>query len=53
MPDPQMPDTGLGWYVDVPADLDLPPHLRQPHDVASLLTAGPSAPSEPTPAEVP
>ena len=43
-----VPDTRLGWDVDVPADLDLPPDLQLPHDVASLLSATP-----PVPAEVP
>jgi len=34
-----VPDERLGWDVDVPDDLDLPPHLRLPGDVAGLLTA--------------
>lgn len=52
-----VPDTLLGWDVDIPADLDLPGDLRLPLDVASLLTVAPpaaqTAPAEPAPAEVP
>lgn len=34
-----MPDDRLGWDVDVPADLELPEHLRLPGDITALLSA--------------
>jgi 2-phospho-L-lactate guanylyltransferase len=43
-----VPDERLGWDIDVAADLDLPPSLPLPGDVAGLLTV-----VEPVPVEVP
>jgi len=33
-----VPDEPLGWDIDLPADLVVPPHLHLPVDVAGLLT---------------
>lgn len=44
-----VPDEHLGWDLDVAADLDPPPHLRLPVDVAGLLTSA----IEPAPTEAP
>lgn len=38
-----VPDEALGWDVDVPADLELPDHLRLPGEIAALLAAAEAA----------
>lgn len=38
-----VPDEALGWDVDVPADLQLPDHLRLPGEIAALLAAAEAA----------